>query len=199
MIEGIDKVVAQALQVLRVMAVANKLLAARIQAIEPFGGSDPKRTRGILGDGGYDAIAEALGVGGVVRVAEEPPGDPIVPVQTLPGADPQRARPVLVEGRDGVPAQAEAVFRIVPVDLETVAIVPIQTVVGTHPDVPLGILEDARDNAVRETLLDGDALELGTCTGPQLALGLTGSRGGRPGPSPVRCVDQSRQGDLLYR
>jgi hypothetical protein len=36
----------------------------------------------------------------------------------------------------------------VPVDLEAVAIVLVQPVVGADPDVSLGILEYAGDNAV---------------------------------------------------
>jgi hypothetical protein len=112
---------------------------------------------------GPDNVPEFLRfVGNVLKVfcviASELSGATVKSVETAAKRPyPQHASRVLEQRPNTVVAQAVEIIRVVLVCHETVAIVPIEPIVGAKPHETIAILQDAVHSAMGEPVLDGDA------------------------------------------
>ncbi len=76
-----------------------------------------------------------------MAVAPEGPGPPVVAVEAaVAGADPEDAVTVLVKRPDAVVAQAAGIPRAAAQHFEAVAVVAVESVVGTDPQEPQAVL-----------------------------------------------------------
>ncbi len=90
----------------------------------------------------------------------------LVAVQnTVPGDQPDHASPIALTPHHVAVAQAVGVLGFVPVDLDLVAVVAVEAVLGAEPHKPLGILDDAVDGALRQAVVQRQASEDDVSTG----------------------------------
>src|SRR5690606_4810138 len=112
-------------------------------------------------EGAHGVGRGAPRVGGVVAKAGDVAGAGVVAVEArLEGPHPEDSLAVLVDALEVVVGEAVGVVRIVAQDAEAVAVVAVEPVFGGEPEEADPVLEDALDDALRESLVERDALEL---------------------------------------
>ena len=63
----------------------------------------------------------------------------------MAGADPETAVPIFIQSQYRILSQAVRIPTIVPVGLETVTVIPVQTIAGSEPQEPVIVLDDGGD------------------------------------------------------
>ena len=114
----------------------------RVQHIKcPPVGSDPNVAVTVLHDTGYVVAADAIVVIRIVPVIPNRSGNEIQLTKTFTfEPDPQVAGPVLEEAPDRISADGIPVRMVVTINLNLIAVKPIESIVGTNPDEALAIL-----------------------------------------------------------
>ena len=96
---------------------------------------------------------------GQLRLAQHAVARALPHGQPAAGGHPDVARAVLFRVPDEAVGERGGVGGVVLVDLEGHAVVAVEAVLGGEPDVPAPVLEDVHDRGLRETLLQGQAIE----------------------------------------
>src|SRR5580700_10157894 len=133
-----DRTAAQALRVVRIVAVAHEALARAVEEVESVGRSDPEPLRGILENRTHTVVAERTRIPRIVAEGGYASRAWLQAIEAAAhGADPQRSRVVLEDGAHLQVGKASAIPRLAVVD-EAAArrVVAAESAVGADPDAP---------------------------------------------------------------
>jgi len=130
-----------------------------LHAVEAAIASHPEPAVEVLNDGVDQIVAERGWISGGAVTDESVLLEEIAVEPAVEGARPDRAAAVLIEGGDLVIAEAVGIVGVAAQDREAIAVVEIEAVFGAEPEISPPVLNDKVDNALGQTLLDGDLFE----------------------------------------
>src|SRR4029453_12556682 len=140
-----------------VFSVVGKLSGPGIELVEPaVRHTQPDVTAVILGDGLHVGTAESVRVLGIVKI----PGDAFAPriksVRSIVRRNPQAALIVFEEILNEIGTQTRRIVRVVLVDHERVAVIPVESVPRAEPHEPAAILDERRHITLRQSVACGE-------------------------------------------
>ena len=156
-----DAVVAQAAGLTGIVHEPLETRGGAIEAVQPTAvGAHPDLSGAVLVEHPDHVARQGVRVGGVAAEVQEGAalGVPEVEAAAL-RPDPQIAAAVFEQRQDPVVAEARRVLRIVPPDLELVAVEAVESVLRADPDEAVPILQDGVHVLLRQAFVEGQPVE----------------------------------------